>query len=128
MAGDEAPTTEAACQDLVEILDEGSGRLDIGRYVDHVRDLSAGTIATFEGTTRDHLDGRRVVELRKEAYGSMAQRQLKAISARPALPTRCAGWPWRTASGRSPPARPACSWRPPDLDLDQRGDGWGWRL
>ncbi|KAI4979525.1 hypothetical protein ZWY2020_016278 [Hordeum vulgare] len=64
MAGEEAPTTEAACQDLVEILDEGSGRLDMGRYVDHVRDLSAGAIATFEGTTRDHLDGRRVVELR----------------------------------------------------------------
>ncbi|XP_044968929.1 molybdopterin synthase catalytic subunit-like [Hordeum vulgare subsp. vulgare] len=79
MAGDEAPTTEAACQDLVEILDEGSGRLDMGRYVDHVRDLSAGAIATFEGTTRDHFDGRRVVELRYEAYGSMARRQLEAI-------------------------------------------------
>ncbi|KAE8790709.1 molybdopterin synthase catalytic subunit [Hordeum vulgare] len=64
MAGDEAPTMEAACQDLVEILDEGSGRLDMGRYVDHVRDLSAGAIATFGGTMRDHLDGRRVVELR----------------------------------------------------------------
>ncbi|KAE8776254.1 molybdopterin synthase catalytic subunit [Hordeum vulgare] len=64
MAGDEAPTTEAACQDLVEILDEGSGRLDMGRYMDHVRDLSEDAIATFEGTTRDHLDGRRVVELR----------------------------------------------------------------
>ncbi|XP_044946421.1 molybdopterin synthase catalytic subunit-like [Hordeum vulgare subsp. vulgare] len=79
MAGDEAPTTEAACQDLVEILDEGSGRLDMGRYVDHVRDLSAGAIATFEGTTRDHFDGRRVVELRYEAYGSMARRRLEAI-------------------------------------------------
>ena len=32
---------EAACQDLVEILDEGSGRLNMGWYVDHVRDLSA---------------------------------------------------------------------------------------
>ncbi|KAE8789710.1 molybdopterin synthase catalytic subunit [Hordeum vulgare] len=79
MAGDEAPTTEAACQDLVEILDEGSGRLDMGRYVDHVHDLSAGAIATFEGTTRGHFDGRRVVELRYEAYGSMARRQLEAI-------------------------------------------------
>uniref|UniRef100_A0A453KPV3 Uncharacterized protein n=1 Tax=Aegilops tauschii subsp. strangulata TaxID=200361 RepID=A0A453KPV3_AEGTS len=112
MAGDEPPTTEA-CQDLVEILDEGSGRLDMGRYVDHVRDLSAGAIATFEGTTRDHFDGRRVVELRYEAYGAMARRRLEAIlrEAR-AAHARCAGWPWRTASGRSPPARPACSWRP----------------
>ncbi|KAE8807472.1 Molybdopterin synthase catalytic subunit [Hordeum vulgare] len=79
MAGDEAPTTEAACQDLVEILDEGSGRLDMGRYIDHVRDLWAGAIATFEGTMQDHFDGRRVVELCYEAYGSMARRQLEAI-------------------------------------------------
>ncbi|XP_044954852.1 molybdopterin synthase catalytic subunit-like [Hordeum vulgare subsp. vulgare] len=79
MVGDEAPTTEAACQDLVEILDEGSGRLDMGRYVDHVRDLSVGAIATFEGTTRDHFDGRRVVELRYEAYGSTARLRLEAI-------------------------------------------------
>lgn len=85
MAGDEPPTatveppTAEAGQDLVEILDEGSGRLDMGRYVDHVRDLSAGAIATFEGTTRDHFDGRRVVELRYEAYGAMARRRLEAI-------------------------------------------------
>ncbi|KAM0888331.1 hypothetical protein ACQ4PT_028425 [Festuca glaucescens] len=84
MAGDEPvtaavePTTDAD-QDLVEILDEGSGRLDIGRYVDHVRDLAAGAIATFEGTTRDHFDGRRVVELRYEAYSAMARRRLEAI-------------------------------------------------
>lgn len=77
MAGDLPPT--AADQDLVEILDEGSGRLDIGRYVDHVRDLAAGAIATFEGTTRDHFDGRRVVELRYEAYSAMARRRLEAI-------------------------------------------------
>ncbi|KAL5211542.1 hypothetical protein ABZP36_022389 [Zizania latifolia] len=57
----------AADEDLVEILDEASGRLDIARYVDHVRDLSAGAIATFEGTTHDHFEGKRVVELRYEA-------------------------------------------------------------
>ncbi|KAI4974339.1 hypothetical protein ZWY2020_047619 [Hordeum vulgare] len=51
----------------------------MGWYVDHVRDLSAGAIANFEGTTRDHLDGRRVMELRYEAYGSMARRRLEAI-------------------------------------------------
>ncbi|KAI5013807.1 hypothetical protein ZWY2020_047299 [Hordeum vulgare] len=79
MAGYKAPTMEARCQDLVEMLDEGSCRLDMGQYVDHVRNLSAGAIATFEGTTRDHFDGRRVVELRYEAYGSMARRRLEAI-------------------------------------------------
>ncbi|CAM0951148.1 unnamed protein product [Alopecurus aequalis] len=84
MAGDEPitaevePTTDAD-QDLVEILEEGSGRLDIARYVDHVRDLAAGAIATFEGTTRDHFAGRRVVELRYEAYSAMARRRLEAI-------------------------------------------------
>ena len=84
MAVDEPPTAAVepaadADQDLVEILDEGSGRLDIVRYVDHVRDLAAGAIATFEGTTRDHFAGRRVVELRYEAYSAMARRRLEAI-------------------------------------------------
>ena len=44
-----------------------------------MRDLSAGAIATFEGTTRDHFAGRRVVELRYEAYAAMARRRLAAI-------------------------------------------------
>uniref|UniRef100_A0A0D9YM61 Molybdopterin synthase catalytic subunit n=1 Tax=Oryza glumipatula TaxID=40148 RepID=A0A0D9YM61_9ORYZ len=81
MASDELPVAAAAAEeeDLVEILDEGSGRLDIARYVDHVRDLAAGAIATFEGTTRDSFEGRRVVELRYEAYGAMARRRLAAI-------------------------------------------------
>jgi molybdopterin synthase catalytic subunit len=78
---DETPPAAAAeeDEDLIEIVEEGSGRLDIARYVDHVRDLSAGAIATFEGTTRDHFAGRRVVELRYEAYAAMAQRRLGAI-------------------------------------------------
>ncbi|GJN18971.1 hypothetical protein PR202_gb06194 [Eleusine coracana subsp. coracana] len=83
MAGDELPPAAAvetaADEDLVEILEEESGRLDIARYVDHVRDLSAGAIATFEGTTRDHFAGRRVVELRYEAYSAMARRRMAAI-------------------------------------------------
>uniref|UniRef100_A0A0D9VC22 Molybdopterin synthase catalytic subunit n=1 Tax=Leersia perrieri TaxID=77586 RepID=A0A0D9VC22_9ORYZ len=85
-AGDElpapaAPEVAAAAEeeDLVEILEEGTGRLDIARYVDHVRDLAAGAIATFEGTTRDAFEGRRVVELRYEAYAAMARRRLAAI-------------------------------------------------
>jgi molybdopterin synthase catalytic subunit len=86
MAGDEVPPpppveAEAAAdkEDLVEIVDEESGRLDTARYVDHVRDLSAGAIATFEGTTRDHFAGRRVVELRYEAYAAMARRRMAGI-------------------------------------------------
>ena len=79
---EETPPPAAAAEedeDLIEIVEEGSGRLDITRYVDHVRDLSAGAIATFEGTTRDHFAGRRVVELRYEAYAAMAWRRLGAI-------------------------------------------------
>uniref|UniRef100_A0A0E0JVD5 Molybdopterin synthase catalytic subunit n=1 Tax=Oryza punctata TaxID=4537 RepID=A0A0E0JVD5_ORYPU len=80
MAGDELLVAAAEEEDdLMEILDEGSGRLDIARYVDHVRDMAAGAIATFEGTTRDSFEGRRVVELRYEAYGAMARRRLAAI-------------------------------------------------
>ncbi|CAL4890068.1 unnamed protein product [Urochloa decumbens] len=75
-----APAVEEG-EDLIEIVEEGSGRLDIVRYVDHVRDLSAGAIATFEGTTRDHFAGRRVVELRYEAYAAMARRRLAGILA-----------------------------------------------
>ncbi|CAN6243019.1 unnamed protein product [Urochloa humidicola] len=75
-----APAVEEG-EDLIEIVEEGSGRLDIVRYVDHVRDLSAGAIATFEGTTRDHFAGRRVVELRYEAYAAMARRRLGGILA-----------------------------------------------
>ncbi|RCV05522.1 hypothetical protein SETIT_1G091100v2 [Setaria italica] len=76
----EAEEEEAAAEeDLIEIVEEGSGRLDIARYVDHVRDLSAGAIATFEGTTRDHFAGRHVVELRYEAYAAMARRRLAGI-------------------------------------------------
>ena len=87
-SGDLPPAEEATAaagakeeeeEDLIEIVEEGSGRLDIARYVDHVRDLSAGAIATFEGTTRDHFAGRRVVELRYEAYAAMARRRLAGI-------------------------------------------------
>lgn len=79
MAAAAAPEKAQQDEDLIEIVEEGSGRLDIARYVDHVRDLSAGAIATFEGTTRDHFAGRRVVELRYEAYAAMARRVLGDI-------------------------------------------------
>ncbi|CAA6671197.1 unnamed protein product [Spirodela intermedia] len=66
---------------LVEIVEASSGELDVGRYVSFVRDPSCGAIATFEGTTRDTFEGRRVVELRYEAYVPMALRQLRQICA-----------------------------------------------
>lgn len=49
------------------------------RYTAHVRSPAAGAIATFEGTTRDTFDGKRVVELRYESYVPMARREIGSI-------------------------------------------------
>ncbi|THU70437.1 hypothetical protein C4D60_Mb08t24980 [Musa balbisiana] len=68
-------------EDLIEILEPSSGPIDLARYVDYVRDPAAGAIATFEGTTRDTFEGKRVVELRYEAYVPMAARRLAAVCA-----------------------------------------------
>ncbi|OAY70205.1 molybdopterin synthase catalytic subunit [Ananas comosus] len=68
----------AAEEDLIEIVE---APIEVRRYVDHVRDPAAGAIATFEGTTRDTFEGRRVVELRYEAYVPMALRRLRAACA-----------------------------------------------
>lgn len=78
-----APTGQVSDVDesetLIEIVSPSSSPLDITRYVNFVRDHAAGAIATFEGTTRDTFDGRRVVELRYEAYVPMATRQLAGV-------------------------------------------------
>ncbi|KAJ0965551.1 hypothetical protein J5N97_026689 [Dioscorea zingiberensis] len=75
---------------LVEILEPSDGPIDVARYVNFVRDPAAGAIATFEGTTRDTFEGKRVVELRYEGYVPMASRQLRAIcgAARETWPVR----------------------------------------
>lgn len=66
-------------EDLIEILEASSTPIDLVRYVNHVRDPTAGAIATFEGTTRDTFEGKRVLELRYEAYVPMALRRMRAI-------------------------------------------------
>lgn len=48
--------------------------------VSFVRDPSCGAISTFEGTTRDHFGGKRVVELSYEAYEPMALKVLQEIA------------------------------------------------
>ncbi|XP_010929418.1 molybdopterin synthase catalytic subunit [Elaeis guineensis] len=68
-----------AAEDLIEILEASSTPIDLARYVNHVRDPAAGAIATFEGTTRHTFEGKRVLELRYEAYLPMALRRLRAI-------------------------------------------------
>ncbi|KAG0472226.1 hypothetical protein HPP92_016772 [Vanilla planifolia] len=66
---------------LIEIVEPSPFPLDLFSYVAFVRDPAAGAIATFEGTTRETFEGRRVVELRYEAYVSMANRRLSEVCA-----------------------------------------------
>ena len=41
---------------------------------------TAGAIATFVGTTRDHFEGKRVVRLEYEAYKPMAEKELRRLA------------------------------------------------
>lgn len=63
---------------LVEILEEHNP-VDLAKYINYVSAPQAGAIATFSGTTRDTFDGKKVVELRYEAYVPMAIRRINSI-------------------------------------------------
>ena len=56
------------------------GPLDLGALVEEVRDPSAGAIATFVGTTRDHGRGRTVTHLEYDAYPEMAEAEMARIA------------------------------------------------
>lgn len=53
--------------------------LSLDGLLREVRHPGAGAVATFEGTVRDHNDGRPVTLLEYEAYGPMAETELAAI-------------------------------------------------
>ncbi|MFN8589114.1 MAG: molybdenum cofactor biosynthesis protein MoaE [Candidatus Eisenbacteria bacterium] len=53
--------------------------LDAAAMAAELRLPDCGAVLTFEGTTRDHHDGRRVVRLAYEAYEPMALRELEAL-------------------------------------------------
>lgn len=55
--------------------------IDLQALVDEVADPSAGAIATFIGTTRNHNDGRKVIALDYDAYPEMAEKELARIGA-----------------------------------------------
>jgi molybdopterin synthase catalytic subunit/molybdopterin converting factor small subunit len=55
--------------------------LDLAAVVDQVRDPTAGAIATFIGTTRDHNRGRSVIHLEYDAYPEMAEAEMAKIAA-----------------------------------------------
>ena len=65
--------------DIVLITEE---TLVLGALAARVVCGSAGGIATFIGTTRDHFEGRRVLRLEYEAYQPMAEREMHAICQR----------------------------------------------
>ena len=54
--------------------------IDPGILIEEVRDPSAGAIALFLGTTRDHHQGREVTRLDYEAYSGMAEKELAKIA------------------------------------------------
>jgi molybdopterin synthase catalytic subunit len=67
----------AAPSDLVELT---SAPIDSARLVSFVTHPSAGGIALFLGTARDHHEGQAVLRLEYEAYESMALESLRAIA------------------------------------------------
>jgi molybdopterin synthase catalytic subunit/molybdopterin converting factor small subunit len=57
------------------------GPLDASEVVREVADESAGGIATFVGTVRNHSRGRAVHYLEYEAYGGMAEKVMAQLAA-----------------------------------------------
>jgi len=53
--------------------------LPLGALASRVVCPTAGAIATFIGTTRDHFEGKSVLRLEYEAYQPMAEREILAI-------------------------------------------------
>lgn len=76
VAMEDVEIEDSSLEDVVEIVDSS---LEMGKYVDAVRDAGAGAISTFAGTTRDTFQGRKVMELRYEAYKPMALLEMKKI-------------------------------------------------
>ena len=54
-------------------------RIDVSAVRNAVVHDSAGAILIFEGTTRNHFEGKKVLELRYEAYEEMARKELQGL-------------------------------------------------
>lgn len=57
----------------------GRAPISMERLARAVRDPKAGAIVVFLGTTRVHNEGRRVIRLEYEAFGGMAEREMRAL-------------------------------------------------
>lgn len=56
-----------------------SSKLDVNDIYSGVVAHSAGAVSLFVGTTRDHFEGKKVVQLEYEAFIPMAEKELKKI-------------------------------------------------
>ena len=54
-------------------------RIDVSKVRNAVVHDSAGAVLIFEGTTRNHFEGKQVLELRYEAYEEMARKELQTL-------------------------------------------------
>ena len=54
--------------------------LSLDEVVHAVEHPSVGGIVTFSGVVRDHHDGKRVVAIRYDAYGEMAEAMMRKIA------------------------------------------------
>eukprot|EP01041_Mallomonas_annulata_P010448 gene10448-21801_t len=56
-----------------------NNQIDYKAAIELARSPKSGAVSSFLGTTRDFFEGRRVTELRYEAYNEMALEQMKLI-------------------------------------------------
>jgi len=56
-----------------------SGPIDVAAVAAAVTQPGTGATVTFIGTTRDHNEGRRVIQLEYEAYADMALAEMRKI-------------------------------------------------
>ncbi|GFQ08799.1 molybdopterin synthase catalytic subunit [Phtheirospermum japonicum] len=63
---------------IIEILEDNI-IIDTNKFINYVQSPHCGAITTFAGTTRVTFDDKDVLELRYEAYVSMAMRCIESI-------------------------------------------------
>ncbi len=64
----------------LEHVSLGPEPIDAPALVERVRTDASGAVALFTGVVRNHHEGRKVVGLTYEAYGPMAEREMRRIA------------------------------------------------
>jgi len=62
---------------VIELIDKD---IDVDRVIRSVEDPSAGGTSVFIGTTRNHSDGKEVLEMEYQAYVPMALRKMNELA------------------------------------------------